>query len=191
MPSRNELNNRARVVGLDPATIPNDSKLEQHVLHLEKHASAVTGTAASTTLTSDNTNPTEGDTVTIGSLTYTFNAVLTALPGSVLLDASVADNSMNNLIAAINGSATVGTTYSQKTKQPHPDVSAGTLTSHAVVITARDTNYGDDIATTETSSHLSFTGTTMASGVAGVIADAGAFTRFSADAVSGSKQTNV
>ena len=44
MPSRAELNLRARVVNLDPTTIPNDSKLEQKVLYLEKTAVA-SGTA--------------------------------------------------------------------------------------------------------------------------------------------------
>lgn len=40
MPSRAELNLRARVVNVDPSTYPNDSKLEQKVLYEEKNIAA-------------------------------------------------------------------------------------------------------------------------------------------------------
>lgn len=40
MPSRAELNLRARVVNVDPSTYPNDSKLEQKVLYEEKNLAA-------------------------------------------------------------------------------------------------------------------------------------------------------
>lgn len=45
MPSRAELNLRARVVNVDPSTYANDSKLEQKVLYEEKNAAAAAGTA--------------------------------------------------------------------------------------------------------------------------------------------------
>lgn len=93
MPSRNELNARARAAGFDPATIPNDSKLEQKVLWLEKRSSPTTGTLAIATLTSDATAPSDGETVTIGSLsgntglgkTYTFKTTLTGVFATVTL----------------------------------------------------------------------------------------------------------
>lgn len=72
MPSRAELNLRARAVGFDPATIPNDSKLEQKVLYLEKNMTTQAGGAGTQTITSNGTAPTNLDTVTIGSRTYTF-----------------------------------------------------------------------------------------------------------------------
>lgn len=79
MASRNELVIRANVVGLDPATYPNDSKLEQKVLWLEKRATTFAGTLASGTLTSDNTQNSDGDTVTIGTQVYTYKTALSAL----------------------------------------------------------------------------------------------------------------
>lgn len=74
---RNELATRARAVGLDASTIPNDSKLSQKVLWLEKNATTFAGTAATGVLTSDNTQNADGETVTIGSQVYTFKTTLT------------------------------------------------------------------------------------------------------------------
>lgn len=85
MPQRNELVARAAVVGLDPTTIPNDSKLEQKVLYLEKNATTITGTISTTTLTSDTTTASDGDTVTIGPTTYTFKTALTEAAASSTL----------------------------------------------------------------------------------------------------------
>lgn len=45
MPSRNELNVRARMANVVAANYPNDSKLEQAVLYAEKTAAAAAGTA--------------------------------------------------------------------------------------------------------------------------------------------------
>lgn len=74
---RNELSVRARVVGLDHTLYPNDSKLEQKLLWLEKNATAFTGASATGVLTSDNTNNADAETVTIGSQTYTYKTTLT------------------------------------------------------------------------------------------------------------------
>lgn len=76
MPSRSELNIRAHAVGLDQTAFPNDSKLEQKVLWLEKNATAQTGVIATTTLTSDATTVSDADTVTLGSKVYTFKTTL-------------------------------------------------------------------------------------------------------------------
>lgn len=85
MPSRNELNARARAVGLDPATYANDSKLEQKVLWLEKNATTFSGTLATGTLTSDATQQADGDEVTIGDITYTFKTALSETKASSTL----------------------------------------------------------------------------------------------------------
>lgn len=45
MPSRAELNLRARMCNITAANYPNDSKLEQKVLYEEKNAAAASGTA--------------------------------------------------------------------------------------------------------------------------------------------------
>lgn len=77
MPSRIQLENRARAVGIDPANYLNDSKLEQRVLWNENNAATVTGTLSSGTLTSDATANTDGETVTIGNVVYTWKTALT------------------------------------------------------------------------------------------------------------------
>lgn len=84
MPARNELAIRANAVGLDPTTIPNDSKLEQKVLYLEKRQTAITGTAPTTTLTSSGTAA-NNETMTIGGTTYTFKTALTGVIASATL----------------------------------------------------------------------------------------------------------
>lgn len=88
MASRAELVLRADVLGLDPATIPNDSKLEQMVIYLEKNASTLTGTLATGTLTSDATAQSDGDQVTIGAVTYTFKTALSETKASNTITAS-------------------------------------------------------------------------------------------------------
>lgn len=77
MPSRAELNLRADALGFDQTTIPNDSKLEQKVLYLEKRQTPFTGTLGTTTLTSNTTTAAPGDTLTLGYQTYTFVTALT------------------------------------------------------------------------------------------------------------------
>jgi len=77
MPSRRELDHRARVVGIDPANYVNDSKLEQRILWNEANQATVTGTLTSGTVTSTGTANTDGDTVTIAPVTYTFKTALT------------------------------------------------------------------------------------------------------------------
>lgn len=84
MPARNELAVRASAVGLDPTTIPNDSKLEQKVLYLEKRQTAVTGTAPTTTLTTTGT-ASNNETLTVGSTTYTLKTALTGVIASATL----------------------------------------------------------------------------------------------------------
>lgn len=85
MPSRAELVNRANVMGLDPSSYPNDSKLEQKVIYLETNASTMAGTLAAGTLTSDATAQADGDTVKIGDITYTFKTTLTGVKATGLL----------------------------------------------------------------------------------------------------------
>jgi len=77
MPSRNELVTRANAVGIAVASYPNDSKLEQKILFMEKNATAQTGVIATSTLTSNATAATDGDTVTVGGRTYTAKTALT------------------------------------------------------------------------------------------------------------------
>lgn len=119
--------------------------------------------AATGTLTSDNTNVTDGDTVTIGSKVYTFKTTLTPTEGEVLRGAS-ADASLLNLIRAINHTGTPNTDY--KCAAANTQVSAASsVTAHAFAITALTSGAaGNSIATTETSSHLSWGAATLTGG---------------------------
>ena len=170
MPSRQELNLRAYAMGFDPSTIPNDSKLEQKVLHLEKNqtAVAVTATAPTTTLTSAGV-AVAGETMTIGGVTYTFRAAVTnTIPNEIKIGAA-ATNTLDNIKDAVNGTASVavvGTDYSQATKR-NPLVTAGAKTATTLVFTTTDTNIGGSTATTETMTNFSFTGATMSAGTLG------------------------
>lgn len=178
MASRAELNLRAYAMGFDPTTIPNDSKLEQKVLHLEKNqtAVAVSGTAPTTTLTLSG-NAVAAETITVGGVTYTFRAAVTnTVPNEIKIGAA-ATNTLDNIKDAINATASVavvGTDYSSATKR-NPLVTAGAKNSTTVVITATDTNIGGSTATTETMTNGSFTGATMSAGTLGaaVVTDSG------------------
>jgi len=104
MPSRMELEQRARVVGINPANYLNDSKLEQRVLWNEINQATASGTAASGTLTGTATEPSVGDQIQLGPITYTFVTSLTEALASQTLTGSNAAN-------ATNGSTvTIGTT---------------------------------------------------------------------------------
>lgn len=96
-------------------------------------------TAASGVLTSNNSQVTEGKTVTLGEIIYTFVAALTTDPATVpyeVLIGADADGTLANLQKAINGTGTPGTEYSVGT-EVHPDVTCGDVTAHAVTVTAK------------------------------------------------------
>lgn len=125
---------------------------------------AIAGTAATGVLTSDNTIVTTADTVTIGTIVYTFRTTLTPANYEVLA-VTDADTSLGNLAHAINGTGGVpGTDY--VVPAAHPTVSSGAVVSHAITLTARTAGTaGNGIATTETSSHLSFGGALLTGGL--------------------------
>jgi hypothetical protein len=173
MPSRNELNLRAFAAGFDPTTIPNDSKLEQKVLWLEKNqtAAAITATSPTTTLTSTGTFA-DADTITIGGITYTMKTALTTpqVANQILIGAA-ATNSLDNIKDAINGtivSGAVGTIYSSPTKR-NPLVTAGAKTSTTLVCTVTDTNVGGSTATTKSAANFAWTGATLSAGTLGAV----------------------
>lgn len=84
MASRNELVIRANAVGITPSDYPNDSRLEQKVLYMEKNGTAYTETLGTGVLTGTG-DLTTGDQVTIGNVTYTFRTALTEVKATGLL----------------------------------------------------------------------------------------------------------
>lgn len=130
---------------------------------------AAAAARAVTTLTSDNTEPADGATVTIGTTVYRFKNT-PAQAYDVKRGGVSADADIGNLIKAINASGVGdGSDYFAGTLE-HPDVVASTtITSHAFVISAKKFGAaGNAIATTQAgTSHFTFTSTVMASGADG------------------------
>lgn len=127
-----------------------------------------TAVKAQGTLTSDNTNVSDGDTATIGSKVYTFQTTLTNVDGNVKIGAS-ADASLTNLAAAVNLSAGAGTLYATLMTANAAGVSSGAVIAHAIIVTAKaGGTAGNSIASTEASSHLSWDAATLGTTTAGV-----------------------
>ncbi len=123
-------------------------------------------------LTSANTGQfTDGKKVVIGNKTYTFKTTLSigpAVPNEVLLGID-ADDSLANLVLAINGGAGIGTKYSTGTVA-HTQVTAGAVTTHTVTVTAKSTGFaGNAIASTTDEAKLSWDFATLSNGVGGVL----------------------
>ena len=122
--------------------------------------------SASNTLTFS-ANPIANETVIIGNITYMFVGTLStapAVPYEVLIGATASD-SLDNLIAAINGAAGAGTTYGTGTvAHPYVTAAAGagdTLT--ATVVAAGEA--GNLIETAETLTEGNWTYDNMTGGV--------------------------
>lgn len=191
MASRNELNARAYALGFDAATIPNDSKLEQKVLWLEKNFTQnVTGTAPTTTLTSTGV-AVNNETFTIGDRAYTLKTALTSSSAAnEILIGAAATNTLDNIKEAINGTGTPGTNYGSATVR-HPLVTAGAKNATTVVIASTDTNANGNLATTETMTNFAFTGGTLSAGTLGSVTVAGAGAKNTPAGISGDKNVSL
>ncbi len=139
-------------------------------------AGTIAAESAVGTLTTDNTEVVDGDTVTIGARTYRFKNTM-AQAYDVKRDGTTADTTMGNLIKAINATGTPGSEYYTGTLI-HPTVTAGALASHAFTVTANTAgSAGNAIVFTENSIHLSVNGSgTLVQGT-----NAGAITTTAAD----------
>jgi hypothetical protein len=105
-----------------------------------------------------------GETVTIGSKTYTFQTVLTNVDGNVLIGANAAA-SLTNLKAAITLGAGSGTLYAALTTA-HPSVTATTLTPTTLTIEALTAGLaGNAIELEETCTNAEFDGETLSGGL--------------------------
>lgn len=112
-------------------------------------------------------NLSDTDTVTIGSKTYTFQATLTDSDGNVHVG-SDAEGSLKNLLAAINlsdegeSATSAGTDYAASMTK-HPSVVGYSSDATTVVVKAPGAA-ANSIATTESSTSVSWGAATMASG---------------------------
>lgn len=148
------------------ATAPSNTETVQIGSTVYTYKTALTEVQATSVLTSDATAPSDGDTVTIDTTVYTFKTALTIpnVANEVLIGASAAA-ALDNLKSAINLTDATGTTYSSNTKI-HPTCTATTNTNTEQTVVAKlPGTAGNAIVTSENSTHLSWTGTTLAGGV--------------------------
>lgn len=130
-------------------------------------AGAVTaGATASGTLTG--TTIADTNTVTIGSQVYTFQDTLTEADCNVKVGASDSD-SLDNLIAAINGAAGSGTLYAAACTT-HPDVTAAAGAGDTMDVTASAAGAnGNAIATTATLTAGDWAAVTLTGGTSTIL----------------------
>jgi hypothetical protein len=92
--------------------------------------------------------PSDGDTVVIGTKTYTFQTTLTDVDGNVHISAVDASGSLDNLIAAITLGAGAGTAYANSMTL-HPTATAAAGAGDTMDATAKEAGTaGNSIATT-------------------------------------------
>jgi hypothetical protein len=113
-------------------------------------------TSPTATLSSDGTVPVDGDTVTVNNVTYRLKTTMTQA-NDVKIGAS-SDATLTSLAKAINQNGTVGTDYFTGTVAP-TNVTSSTLVGTGATghLTFSAGTAGAAYASTETSSHLTFT----------------------------------
>lgn len=107
--------------------------------------------------------PADTQTVAIGGETYIFDTVLVDSPNHVLIGAT-AEDTLNNLIAALTAGAGEGTLYGTGTTE-HPTVTAAAGAGDTMDVTAKARGTaGNSIATTDTADNMSWGAATLTGG---------------------------
>lgn len=131
------------------------------------YISAVTigATFARAFITNNGTNLNNNDTVTVNGKVYTFKTALTPTEGEVLIGSN-ADNSLKNLISAINHTGVANTDY--KCAAINPDARAvETPQSGVITLIARTAGTaGNSLTLAEASVNLTVSGATFSGGTA-------------------------
>lgn len=161
-------------LGFTPATAAQgalaDTALQSAIVDA-LDAAPVDAVAATNTLTSNNTQVTADDTVTVNGKVYTFKAALTPTEGEILIGAD-ADGSLTNLVRAIMHTGTPDTDY--KCAAVHPTVSAGAVAAHAITLTAKTKGVaGNALTLAKSAVTLTVGGATFSGGVDGTPGAAG------------------
>ena len=131
---------------------------------------AVTPAVAATATLSEvagRANVLAGNKVVIGTNAYVFTNTLNNATANQVKIAGTFDGTMNNLIAAINGTAGAGTAYSTNTTA-NAQVAAGLLASHAFTVAAKTSgSMGNSIQTALSSptTNLTWSNSYLAGGV--------------------------
>lgn len=108
-------------------------------------------------------NPTAGDTSTIDGNVYTFTSPLTNTAGHVLIGATI-DDTINNLVAAVNGDAGAGTLYGTGTATS-TNTSAANRGADQLVIDANTLgSAGNSIVVASSNSSNPWSGATLLGG---------------------------
>ena len=122
-----------------------------------------TNTFAQTILTLT-ANPTAGETVTLGSQTYTFRTVFSSDPTDEVDIGADTEETLSNLVAAVNAGAGSGTAYGTGTTA-NANVFASVLPDPQALFEASTIGTaGNSVACTESMTNGSFPDTTMAGG---------------------------
>lgn len=120
-------------------------------------------TRATGTITSNGTNVSNNDTVTVDGTVYTFKTALTPAANEVLIGASAAA-SLTNLVAAMCGFGTSGTTYGAGTTQ-QTNVQVTNLTATVITLQAfTGGTGGNSIAIAKSAATLTVSGATLSGG---------------------------
>jgi hypothetical protein len=123
-------------------------------------------------------NPSNANTITIGSTTYTFVTTLTGVPNLVKIDVSK-NTTLANLVSAINATAGAGTAYSVGTVINTQVVAGATVagsTTTTTVTAIVSGVVGNSIPTTSSSANLTWANATLVNGGCAAYAYIGAAT---------------
>lgn len=107
-------------------------------------------------------NPANNDTLTIGTVTYTFKTALStgpAVPNEIFIGA-LATNTRDNVVAAITAGAGAGTTYGTGTVA-HPLVTAAAATNDLLVQALTSDIKGNAVPLAKSSTHLTIAQATL------------------------------
>ena len=137
-------------------------------------ATPVNAVSSTALLTSSNVNPTDGDIIIVSSVSYKFETTPSVV--NDVLKGANADETLDNLISAINTGATGGKCYTGTVH--NPDVTAAGRVGHTVTMSAKvKGTIGNDIVKgiTTGATYSWNAGTKFSGGVNGTVGTAGQF----------------